>query len=56
MVFLLTLKLKEELIIRNSWTRGYIGQNTLITQASYGEGSYATENNEFAARLNYDTK
>jgi TonB-linked SusC/RagA family outer membrane protein len=38
---------------RTSWNRGYIGVNTLGTQASYGEGSYVSEANELRARLNY---
>ena len=38
---------------RTSWNRGYIGVNTLSTQASYGEGSYVSEQNELRARLNY---
>lgn len=38
---------------RTSWNRGYIGVNTLSTQASYGEGSFVSEQNEFRARLNY---
>ena len=38
---------------RTSWNRGYIGVNTLGTQASYGEGSYVSEQNELRARLNY---
>ncbi|MDA9339119.1 TonB-dependent receptor, partial [Flavobacteriaceae bacterium] len=38
---------------RTSWNRNYIGQNTLSTQASYGEQSFVSENNEFRARLNY---
>ena len=38
---------------RTSWNRGYIGVNTLGTQASYGEGSFVSEQNEFRARLNY---
>ena len=39
---------------RTSWNRGYIGQNTLSTQASYGEGSYVSEQNEFRASLKYN--
>jgi TonB-linked SusC/RagA family outer membrane protein len=39
---------------RTSWNRGYIGKNTLNTQASYGEGSFTSEQNEFRARLNYN--
>ena len=50
------VEVKRRAYNSNRWSRGYIGQNTLNTQASYGEGAYATENNEFAARLNYDTK
>jgi len=50
------VEVKRRAYTSNRWSRGYIGQNTLNTQASYGEGAYATENNEFAARLNYDTK
>ena len=38
---------------RTSWNRGYIGVNTLSTQASYGEGSFVSEQNELRARLNY---
>jgi TonB-linked SusC/RagA family outer membrane protein len=38
---------------RTNWSRGYVGQNTLSTQASYGEGSFTSEQNEFRARLNY---
>jgi TonB-linked SusC/RagA family outer membrane protein len=38
---------------RTSWNRGYVGVNTLSTQASYGEGSFVSEQNEFNARLNY---
>jgi TonB-linked SusC/RagA family outer membrane protein len=38
---------------RTSWSRGYIGVNTLGTQASYGEGSFVSEQNELRARLNY---
>ena len=40
---------------RTSWNRGYIGVNTLSTQASYGEGSFVSEQNEFRARLDYKT-
>jgi TonB-linked SusC/RagA family outer membrane protein len=40
---------------RTSWNRGYIGVNTLSTQASYGEGSFVSEQNEFRARLDYNT-
>jgi TonB-linked SusC/RagA family outer membrane protein len=40
---------------RTSWNRGYIGVNTLSTQASYGEGSYVSEQNELRARLDYKT-
>ena len=40
---------------RTSWNRGYIGVNTLSTQASYGEGSFVSEANEFRARLDYKT-
>ena len=39
---------------RTSWNRGYIGVNTLNTQASYGEGSFVSEQNELRARLNYN--
>ncbi len=49
-------EVKRRAYNRTSWGRGYVGQNTLNTQASYNEGSYTTENNEFAARLNYDKK
>jgi TonB-linked SusC/RagA family outer membrane protein len=38
---------------RTSWNRGYVGVNTLSTQASYGEGSFVSEQNELRARLNY---
>jgi len=40
---------------RTNWNRGYIGVNTLSTQASYGEGSFVSEANEFRARLDYKT-
>ena len=50
------VEVKRRAYNRTSWGRGYIGQNTLNTQASYNEGSYTTENNEFAARLNFDKK
>ena len=49
-------EVKRRAYTRSSWGRGYIGQNTLSTQASYNEGTYSSENNEFAARLNYDKK
>jgi TonB-linked SusC/RagA family outer membrane protein len=49
-------EVKRRAYNRTSWGRGYVGPNTLNTQASYNEGSYTTENNEFAARLNYDKK
>jgi len=49
-------EVKRRAYNRTSWGRGYVGQNTLNTQASYNEGSYTTETNEFAARLNYDKK
>ena len=49
-------EVKRRAYTRSSWGRGYIGQNTLSTQASYNEGTYSSENNEFAARLNYEKK
>jgi TonB-linked SusC/RagA family outer membrane protein len=39
---------------RTSWNRGYVGVNTLNTQASYGEGSFVSEQNEFRASLKYN--
>jgi hypothetical protein len=41
---------------RTNWGRGFIGQNTLSTQASYNEGSYTTEMNEVIAKLDYNTR
>jgi TonB-linked SusC/RagA family outer membrane protein len=49
-------EVKRRAYTRSSWGRGFIGQNTLSTQASYNEGTYSSENNEFAARLNYEKK
>ena len=50
------VEVKRRAYNQNSWGRGYIGPNTLSQQASFSEGSYFSESNEFAARLNYDTK
>jgi TonB-linked SusC/RagA family outer membrane protein len=50
------VEVKRRAYTQNNWSRTFVGQNSLNQQAGYGEGSYATENNEFDARLNYDTK
>ena len=50
------IEAKRRAYNRTSWNRGYVGQNTLNQQASYGEGSYTTENNEIAARLNFNKR
>jgi TonB-linked SusC/RagA family outer membrane protein len=39
---------------RTNWSRGFIGPGSINTQASYGEGSYVSEENEFRTRLNYN--
>jgi TonB-linked SusC/RagA family outer membrane protein len=50
------VEVKRRAYNRTSWSRGYIGPNSLSTQASYNEGSFTSEMNEVIARLNYDTR
>ena len=50
------VEVKRRAYNRTSWSRGYIGPNSLSTQASYNEGSFTSEMNEVIAKLNYDTR
>ena len=50
------VEVKRRAYNRTNWGRGFIGQNTLNTQASYSEGSYTTEMNEVIAKLDYNTR